>query len=88
MEKSKLVFNSSVTVTAFKAQQQAEKLRVVKNPETNKLFFICGGVTGAVGEITGLSAEDLLVSEVTSEGTGDTFFMLHKAGTLESVSEF
>ena len=82
-----LTFNSSVTVEAFKAQQNAAKLKVHKNPETNKLFFVCGGVSGAVGNIEGKAATELLVSEVVgSEGVA--FFMLHKEGTLETVMEF
>lgn len=47
MEKN-LVFNDTLTVEQFKADQHVAKINVKKNPKTGKLFFTFGAKTGAV----------------------------------------
>lgn len=42
-----LKFGSKMTVSAFKSKHNVDKLDVVRNPNTNKLFVTAGGATVA-----------------------------------------
>ena len=48
---SNLTFGASISLAAFKAAQ-GEKVKIIKNPKTGKVFFSCGGKTGAVAQKT------------------------------------
>lgn len=76
MEEKNLTFNSTWTVEQFKDLHKDSKLDVITNPNTGKLFFVCGNAQGAVSK--NVSSEGTpVVSEVTDTTTGKTFFMLH-----------
>ena len=48
---SNLTFGASISLAAFKAAQ-GENVKIIKNPKTGKVFFSCGGKTGAVAQKT------------------------------------
>ena len=70
-----LVFNETLTVEQFKAEQHVEKLEVKKNPHTGKLFFTYGANTGAVA-LKGIPQHPMLSNVSTPEG--DSFWLLHE----------
>ena len=76
-----LKFLKTWTVTQFKAEQQVEKIEVLKNDATGKCFMAFGFEKGAVsekferGELT-----NPVVSQVCSAETGDLFYLLHQKG--------
>ena len=86
MTENNLQFGESMSVAAFKQMQGSEQLRVMTNPATNKLFFSCGGTTGAVSMQKTLEEikENPIISEVTSKDTGESFYLLHVDGGLDA----
>ena len=78
---NKLKFLKSWSVSQFKAEQQVDKIEILKNEATGKCFMAFGFETGAVsekferGELT-----NPIVSQVCSAETGDTFYLLHQKG--------
>lgn len=72
-----LVFNETLTVEQFKAEQRVSKIEVKKNPKTGKLFFTYGAKTGAVA-VKGIPQHPML-SNVTGNG-GSNFWLLHEEG--------
>lgn len=73
----KLTFIKTVTVADFKAAHGNNSITIVKSPKSNKLFFECGTVTGAVSDNY---KEAPALSQV--KGSDDTpFWLLHKKGT-------
>lgn len=70
-----------MSIEDFKAQNQVSKIEVKRNEETGKCFFVFGLRTGAcskkveTGEVT-----VPVISEVCSEETGETFYLLHQRG--------
>ena len=73
---SDLKFGVSLTVEAFKAKH-GSLVEIIRNPNTDKVFFTCGSVTGAVSDNY---AEAPQFSEVTGEDDVP-FWMLHKRST-------
>lgn len=76
-----LVFLQTWSVDDFKKETGTVTLEVKRNPHTGKLFFAYGNEVGAVSdrlESGGFSSP--VVSQVCSEDTGDTFFLLHQRG--------
>ena len=72
-----LVFNETLTVEQFKAEQRVSKIEVKKNPKTGKLFFTYGAKTGAVA-VKGIPQHPML-SNVTGND-GSNFWLLHEEG--------
>ena len=72
-----LVFNETLTVEQFKAEQRVSKIEVKKNPKTGKLFFTYGAKTGAVA-VKGIPQHPML-SNVTGND-GSSFWLLHEEG--------
>ena len=75
---NQLHFIETLTVEQFKSRVMVDKIKVKKNPKTNKLFFTFGSKTGAVA-VKGIPAHPM-VSEVEAPD-GSTFFLLHEEGT-------
>ncbi len=73
-----LKFRKTLTVEQFKAAQHVDKIQVKQNPNTNKLFFTFGAMTGAVA-VKGIP-EHPMISEVETPD-GSVFFLLHEEGT-------
>ena len=72
-----LVFNETLTVEQFKAEQRVSKIEVKKSPKTGKLFFTYGAKTGAVA-VKGIPSHPML-SNVTGND-GSNFWLLHEEG--------
>ncbi len=91
MSKSKLIFSKeSQNIVDFTLKQGANTVSLVKNPNTQKNFFVVEGteITGRVStKITKLSA-DLRVTWVDVEGdeTGEqSSYLLHAPGSNENT---
>jgi len=75
-----LKFLKTWTINQFKAEQQVEKIEVLKNDATGKCFMAFGFEKGAVserferGELT-----NPVISQVCSP-EGDMFMLLHQKG--------
>ena len=64
---SDLTFGRSTSLSAFKAENGGEAMKIVRNPKTGKIFFSCGDKKGAVAAKTAANGfkGDLRVCEVT-----------------------
>lgn len=70
-----------MSVNDFKRETGTAAIEVKRNPNTGKLFFTYGKETGAVSDSFNTeNTENTVISEVCSEETGDTFFLLHNLG--------
>ena len=88
MEENNLTYNQTWTVEQFKDLHKDSELNVIKNPNTGKLFFICGDVkNGAVSKNVAESSTPV-VSEVSDKTTGEVFFMLHARSKSNVVMTF
>jgi len=78
---NKLKFLKSWSVAQFKAEQEVDKIEVLKNEATGKCFMAFGFEKGAVsekferGELT-----NPIISQVCNAETGDMFYLLHQKG--------
>jgi len=78
---NKLKFLKSWSVAQFKAEQEIDKIEVLKNEATGKCFMAFGFEKGAVsekfqrGELT-----NPIISQVCSAETGEMFYLLHQKG--------
>lgn len=78
---NKLKFIKTLSVADFKAQNNNNGIDIIKNPNTDKLFFTCGHTTGAVSSDY---KESPCVSLVV--GTDDVeFWLIHKKATANTV---
>ena len=85
MTQSSLSFNNTYSVQDFKAFNHDNKIDVVKNPNTGKLFFQCGSIRGAVASEIDFHKE-VKISEV--EGNEGAFFLMHNVNTDNIVASF
>jgi hypothetical protein len=75
-------FVNTYSLPEFKELQGAgPRLEVIRNPKTDKLFFQCGSISGAV------STKGYSVNPVVSLVTAgeETFYMLHNKATTNVV---
>lgn len=81
---SQLKFNERMTVEQFKSNKGTASLHIKRSPKTDKLFMTdaAGNVIGAVSEksVDASNRDNLVVSNVTSPDSGETFFLLHPKG--------
>jgi len=76
-----LKFLETWDVDEFKTLKEVNRIDVLKNEHTGKSFMSFGKETGKVsnkvlsGELT-----KPMVSQVVSQDTGETFYMLHQKG--------
>lgn len=87
MEANNLTYNQTWTVEQFKDLQKDSEINVVKNPNTGKLFFVCGSAQGAVSSNIAQS-DTPVISEVSDKSTGEVFFMLHNKSKQNVVMTF
>lgn len=71
-----LIFSDAKTIAQFKADNNLTKLPVVKNPNTGKIFLSWAGGSAAISS-KWVKENDSIISRVTDEETGESFFMLH-----------
>ena len=76
-----LIFLQTMSVADFKRETGTVSLEVKQNSHTGKFFFIFGKETGAVSDRLAKGGfTSPVISEVSSEDTGETFFLLHQKG--------
>jgi len=71
-----LKFRKQFTIADFKSANNGNKIEIIKNPKTSKVFFVCGSVNGKVSK---KGYAEPVISECT-DGT-ETFYMLHSKNT-------
>ena len=71
-----LIFSEAKTIAQFKADNNLSALPVVKTPNTGKIFLSWPGGSGAISS-KWVKEESSVISRVTDEETGESFFMLH-----------
>ena len=72
-----LIFGESFSISEFKTKFASAdtKIDIVKNPKTDKIFFVCGKVTGRVSN-KGYS-NNPVITLTTDPETGEIAYMLH-----------
>jgi hypothetical protein len=80
--KQTLKFASQHTIAEIKSLGKADKLEIIKNPNTGLLFFVAGSVRGAVS--TKGYQPNPVVSLCTIEG-GDSMYILHSKSNANVV---
>jgi hypothetical protein len=71
-----LIFSEAKTIAQFKSDNNLSNLPVVKNPNTGKIFLSWPGGSAAISS-KWVKEESSVISRVTDEETGESFFMLH-----------
>lgn len=79
---STLTFLNTYSVSQFKTLVSADKVDIVRNPKTGKLFFVAGSVSGSVSD--GYK-EDPVVSHVQGDESTEPFYMVHKRSSENTV---
>ena len=79
---AKMIFGQKYSVAQFKANNNASKLDIIKNPHTGKTFFTCGSASGKVSN-KGYQPNPV-ITECTDED-GVVFFMLHSEANTNVV---
>ena len=79
METDQLTFVSTQSISQFKDLQKVDKVDIIKNPKTDKLFLAWSGGTGAVAAKYN-SAKPKVIS-LMQDNEGVQFFMLHNEQT-------
>lgn len=77
-----LKFTQQFTIAEFKSMQKDSKIDIVKNPHTDKIFFVCGTIKGKVSK-KGYAKP--VISLCTDETNGETFYMLHSQSDTNVV---
>ena len=85
MSDKKLVFKTTKTLADFKAQANIKEIEILKNPNTNKLFFTTELGSGAVSNSFDKN-EDVYISLVHPKGdSSNQFLMIHNKGAGATV---
>jgi hypothetical protein len=77
-----LIFHKTLSIADFKASNNNNAIEIIKNPNTSKLFFVCGSITGAVSPEY---KEAPCMSLVSSDEQPEEFWMLHKKSAGNTV---
>jgi hypothetical protein len=83
MNTTQLTFVSTQSISQFKSLQMIDKLDIVKNPKTDKLFIAWAGGTGAVAAKYDSSKPKVI--SLMQDNEGVQFFMLHNEQTNNIV---
>ena len=81
------------TLPNFKILAGSEKFNIIRNPKTNKTFFSCGDISGAVSSNFNSKAGNIEVvqvhpKELVNPSDSDIFWMIHnRAESTENVLE-
>ena len=79
---STLSFTQTMQISQFKAKNNITKIDIIKNPNTGKLFFSAGDITGAVSDNY---AANPVISLMVDKETGESFLLIHKQGDSNVV---
>jgi len=82
-------FGKKLSVSAFKAMHSTDRLDIITNPKTSKLFIATAeGITvGAVSKNYN-KAEPKEFVELIMEDTGETIWCLHNPSSANVVESF
>ena len=81
--KQTLKFASQHTIAEIKSLGKADKLEIIKNPNTGKLFFVAGSVSGKVSN-AGYQPNPV-ISFCEDSASGEKFYVLHSKATTNVV---
>lgn len=82
---NQLTFVATYDVAEFKAMYGVEKISIVKNPTTGKLFFDCNSSKGRIsGAVSADYAENTKISLVKGDAN-EEFFLIHKGNSSENT---
>ena len=79
---NKATFTKTVSIDRFKQLRGINKINIVRNPNTSKVFFVSpddSDIRGTVATTIDYT-KDLMVSTLVNEEDGNTFYMLHNVG--------
>ena len=79
-------FGEKLSVSAFKAKHNADKLDIVKNPKNSKLFVTANGTAVAAVSSNYDPSKDKEFVEMILEDSGETLWCLHNP-SAENVVE-
>lgn len=79
-------FGEKLSVSAFKAKRNADKLDIVKNPKNSKLFVTANGTTVAAVSANYDPSKGKEFVEMILEDSGETLWCLHNP-SAENVIE-
>ena len=79
-----LKFNETMTIQDFKKLLDIEKIEVVSNPKTDKLFMTDGAKV--IGAVSKNYKDNPKVSIIEVEGK--TFYLLHKGSSTNVVDTY
>jgi pyrroline-5-carboxylate reductase len=73
-------FGKKLSINAFKEMHNAEKIQIIRNPKTDKLFVSANGQTVAsVSKNYDATNADKEFVELIMEDTGETIWCLHNS---------
>jgi hypothetical protein len=72
-----LEFKTTMNPTTFMRKHGVDKIDIVRNPKTNKLFFVTSN-SDVSGKVSDAYKENPVISLCVDKTTNDQFFMLHK----------
>lgn len=79
-------FGEVMSIVAFKELHKTDRLDVVKNPHTEKLFVTANGKTvAAVSKNYDSSKSDKEFIQLVMEDTGETIWCLHNPSSTNRV---
>jgi hypothetical protein len=78
-------FGKKLSIVAFKELQHTDKLDIVKNPKTDKLFVSANGATVAAVSKNYDSTKDKEFVEMIDEETAEILWCLHNPGNANVV---
>jgi len=81
------IFVRTMSLSAFKVELECNNIDIVKNPNTNKLFFVTdNGQSGKVStKFNDIASEEKEVSWC-KDANGEEFWMIHKRNTDNVVA--
>lgn len=78
-------FGKKLSIAAFKEMHKADKLDIVKNPKTDKLFVSANGSTVAAVSTKYDSTKDKQFVEIIDEETAETLWCLCNTSDVNVV---
>ena len=80
-----LTFLKTESLVEFKQRHGADTLEVHQNPQTEKSYFVCGDVRGAVSSKYSRTKGKLPVVSLVKPEEGEPFYLLHIQEGSEAV---
>lgn len=80
-----LEFTRTISIASFKRERNVNRIAIIRNPNTGKLFFESPDDSDVSGKVSKAfdANEDNVMSLCTDDTDGEQFWMLHKEGSNE-----